>query len=195
MKGIKMAKSSKGAAFERTVCSQLSLWWTQDLNPPRDDVFWRTSQSGGRATERMKKNVTTAYSSGDVTFIDPIGQPFIDALMIELKRGYTSEIAILDFLDKSKGQPILAKWWDKAVKEKTEAGRKYPMLIFKRDRHKICMLLSMNLHFEMQDWFGPYLADRIRISTGGYDLMSVGLADWMKWCHPDFFYPTKLEEL
>jgi hypothetical protein len=109
MKGIKMAKSSKGSSFEREVCKLLSLWWTQDLNPPRDDVFWRTSQSGGRATERMKKNVATAYSSGDVTFIDPIGQPFIDALMIELKRGYTSEIAILDFLDKSKGQPILAK--------------------------------------------------------------------------------------
>jgi hypothetical protein len=47
----------------------------------------------------------------------------------------------------------------------------------------------------MREWFGPYLQNSIRIRAGGYDLMSINFLDWMKWCHPDFFYPTKLEEL
>lgn len=77
----------KGEDFERQISKKLSLWWTDG---ERDDVFWRTSQSGGRATQRAKSALDTAYSYGDLTFIDPIGKPLCDLLVIEAKRGYTN---------------------------------------------------------------------------------------------------------
>jgi hypothetical protein len=192
--GPKMPKSSKGSEFERAVCKSLGLWWTQDLDKPRDDIFWRTSQSGGRATERMKKGIGTAYSAGDITFIDPIGQPLIDTLLIELKRGYTNQISILDFLDKTRGTPMLVKWWDKAIQEKVESGRRFPLIIFKRDRHSICTLLSFNLLMSMSEMFGKYPGDQIRIKAGGRDLYVLKFFVWLDWGHPDFFIQNSLGE-
>ncbi len=80
-----MPKAKKGSQFEREICKQLSLWWT---NGERDDVFWRTSSSGGRATQRTKQNKSTFGQYGDVQATDPIGQRLIDIICIELKRGY-----------------------------------------------------------------------------------------------------------
>jgi hypothetical protein len=74
----------KGADFERTICKRLSLWWTYG---DRDDVFWRSSQSGGRATIRHRKGKRTAGSYGDITALDPIGEPLTQLFTIELKRG------------------------------------------------------------------------------------------------------------
>jgi len=40
---------AKGGEFERDISRFLSRWWTYG---ERDDVFWRTSASGARATTR-----------------------------------------------------------------------------------------------------------------------------------------------
>lgn len=74
----------KGSQFERQICKQLSLWWTVG---ERDDIFWRSSQSGGRATQRMKFGKKTFGSYGDVAAVDPFGQPLLEYWTIELKRG------------------------------------------------------------------------------------------------------------
>uniref|UniRef100_A0A6M3IVU9 Uncharacterized protein n=1 Tax=viral metagenome TaxID=1070528 RepID=A0A6M3IVU9_9ZZZZ len=81
---------SKGADFEREILKTLSLWWTQDENDPREDIFYRTSGSGARSTARAKKGKATHNSSGDVGYLDAIGKPLIDYAFIEIKRGYTS---------------------------------------------------------------------------------------------------------
>lgn len=78
-------KSSKGAEFERKLSKRLSLWWTHG---ERDDVFWRSQQSGGRATQRRKKGVATANQEGDLQAMDAIGQPLVDKICIEAKCGY-----------------------------------------------------------------------------------------------------------
>lgn len=77
---------NKGSKFERKIAQKLSLWWTDN---ERDDIFYLTSGSGARATQRKKKGVDTANSSGDIGIIDPIGKPFIDMFLIEVKSGYT----------------------------------------------------------------------------------------------------------
>ncbi len=79
---------AKGGEFERNICKQLSLWWTEN---ERDDIFWRTAGSGARHTTRQKKNISTENSAGDVCYIDQLGKPFIDYFLMELKRGYTSK--------------------------------------------------------------------------------------------------------
>ncbi len=183
----KGASKRKGNQYEREICKQLSLWWTQDLNEPRDDVFWLCSQSGGRATTRAKQGIKTAYSYGDVTFIDPIGKPFIDSCLIELKRGYTKDISVLDFIDKKKGVPVLAKWWEKGVKEKELAGRKYTIILFRRDRHISCILLNLQMARDMEDWFGHTPNESIQIKTTDFNFVVIKLESFLDWCHPDFF--------
>ena len=54
---------AKGPSFEREVCEKLSLWWTDGK---RDDVFMRTSGSGGKATARRKKGKDTPFQGGDI---------------------------------------------------------------------------------------------------------------------------------
>ena len=81
---------SKGSEFEKEIARTLGLWLTQDLDEPRDDIFYTTSGSGSRHTMRMKKKVSTYNSAGDLSFLDPIGQPFCDYFFTEIKRGYTS---------------------------------------------------------------------------------------------------------
>jgi len=182
-----MPKAQKGSQYERDTCKKLSLWWTQDFDKPRDDVFWRCSQSGGRATTRAKKNIKTAYSYGDVTFIDPIGKPFIDSCLVELKRGYTNDISILDFLDKTKGSPLLIKWWEKGNKEMEIANRKYTIILFRRDRHISCIMMGLNMARDMEEWFGFVTEETIRIQVAGFNLVIMKLTSFLNWCHPDFF--------
>ena len=87
---------SKGSSFEREMAKYVSLWWTDD---ERDDVFWRTSNSGGRATVRSRSEQETFGQYGDLQATDPIGQPLIDFFSIEIKRGYKGA-TIADVLDR-----------------------------------------------------------------------------------------------
>lgn len=132
-----MTKSGKGSGWERDLCRKLSLWWTQSLKLPRDDVFWRTSNSGGRATTRSKKGKRTTNHYGDICAVDPIGQPLIDLLVIEAKRGY-NRCTIADLLDKSEGAAIQTYegWFTKAQSDCQASGSLSWILIHKRDRRE-----------------------------------------------------------
>lgn len=122
----------KGADFERKICRQLSEWWT---GGKRDDVFWRSSNSGGRATVRDRKGKRTAGAYGDIAATDPIGKPLIDIFTIELKRGeYVKHPGdLLDCSGSSDCHPFL-----KAVRQAQEARKrarsKSWLLIVRRDR-------------------------------------------------------------
>lgn len=81
-------RSGKGSEFERETCKLLSKWWSKGLTgEERDDIFWRSSQSGGRATQRAKFGKKTYGSYGDIAFTDPLGKPLLQLVTIELKRG------------------------------------------------------------------------------------------------------------
>ncbi len=83
-----MGGNAKGSGFERSVCKQLSNWWSSGLEgKARDDIFWRSSQSGGRATQRAKQGKATFGAYGDIAAVDPVGQPLLRLVTIELKRG------------------------------------------------------------------------------------------------------------
>lgn len=74
----------KGAKFERDCCQRLSLW-ISDLK--RDDLFWRSSMSGGRATLKSRKGRAKAISShaGDIMATHLLGHPFLDVFYCECK--------------------------------------------------------------------------------------------------------------
>lgn len=75
---------AKGSEFEREFAKRLGVWWGG-----RDDIFWRSSNSGGRATVRRAGGLATAGQAGDIAATDPVGQPLVDLITFELKKGYS----------------------------------------------------------------------------------------------------------
>lgn len=126
------SKARKGSRFERTFAKRLSLWWTDN---ERDDVFWRSSNSGGRATARRKAGVSTFMQAGDIAATDPIGLPLLELITFELKRGYsTSTIAeVFDATPNHKKQ----QWElfvEQAISSHRDNGSYSWMLVTARDR-------------------------------------------------------------
>jgi len=131
-------RAKKGSSFERTICKQLSSWWSLGLGQEdRSDIFWRSSQSGGRATQRTKKGLTTFGSYGDIAAVDPIGAPLIKMFTIELKRGSSYSCAgdLLDFKTDNH-KHVWAKCLQQAIKAHEAAGSEAWLLVCKRD-HRI----------------------------------------------------------
>lgn len=132
----KRRNPGKGSAFEREICKKLSLWWTHGN---RDDVFWRTSNSGGRATIRAKGEQKTFGQYGDIQATDPIGQQLLDRFTIECKTGYPGQ-TITDEIDKiTSGQTQYEKFIEQAVHETLQAGSTYWMLITRRKGKEILL--------------------------------------------------------
>lgn len=130
-----MNGSHKGSGFERQICKQLSEWWSFGLEGgAREDIFWRSSQSGGRATQRAKSGKRTFGSYGDIAAVDPIGQDLLSVFTIELKRGRSHGCPndLLDCRITGKPKPFescLVQARDAAVR----AGSKWWLLILRRD--------------------------------------------------------------
>lgn len=148
--------NKKGGAFERHLSKELSLWWTKGK---RDDVFWRTSQSGGRATIRKKKGKKTFGQEGDLQATDPIGQPLIDLMTVEAKKGYNRNTCF-DALDKApsysrktKRMEMHPQQWEKfvsqSIQESKNAGVPFWMLIHRRDLRATVVYLSWKLYMTL----------------------------------------------
>jgi hypothetical protein len=137
-----MAKNTKakGGSFERLVCKQLSLWWSG--KEQRDDIFWRSTSSGARATSRAAQGKKTANSAGDVCYLCDEGKALLEAFSIELKRGYAS-LAVQRVLDRETGSKpsLLEEWIAQAEKSMKDSGSKSWLLITKKDRAKPLVFL------------------------------------------------------
>jgi len=137
---------AKGGGYEREISRTLSLWWTGGA---RDDVFWRTYGSGGRATTRRKKGKSTAGACGDIVATDEVGAPFTKLTTTEVKRGYSAKkrgrgtakprnepgASLHELLDPAK--PIKTPWAEWIVQARTaaeNAGTPYWAIIHRRDR-------------------------------------------------------------
>lgn len=131
----------KGSSYEREVCKQLGKWWSGGI---RDDIFWRTSGSGARATVRSAKGQKTSGQYGDICAIDSIGEPLLQVFSIELKRGYSANSFgdMFDFPAKAKKQ----KWevfYSQAKASAEASGALYWMLIWRRDRRKALVFMPL----------------------------------------------------
>lgn len=177
---------AKGASFEREICKRLSLWWTYDHT---DDVFWRSSQSGGRATMRARKGKRTAGSYGDITALDPIGEPLLRMFTIELKRG-RSHGDPSDLLDCSgnldKHPFIQAIRQAKAGAE--AAGSESWLLIVKRDRRTACTFFPADAldPGKALGWCKPELTESpiFRYRTHGEDFVGMCLEKFLSRVDP-----------
>jgi hypothetical protein len=117
---IKMNSKAKGGEFERNVCKALSRWVTAGL---REDVFWRSAMSGGRATVKRGH----VRQAGDICAVAPEGHSLTDVFYIECK--HLRDIS-LDGLIKGNGN--LLAIWSRTCKEAAFYER-YPTLIFRQN--------------------------------------------------------------
>lgn len=146
-----MAKGQgKGSAFERHICVLLGLWWTGGR---RDDIFWRSSNSGGRAKVRHYVGKGTFGQYGDIQATDPIGQPLLDLCTIEIKKGYNRH-TIGDMLDKkdTAAQQVWEGWMEQAIQDSKNAGSPYWLLITCRDRREPVIFLPKEFFGELQGY-------------------------------------------
>lgn len=155
----------KGSRYEREVCKQLGKWWSGGI---RDDIFWRTSGSGARATVRSAKGQKTSGQYGDVSAIDSIGEPLLQVFSIELKRGYSANSFgdMFDFPAKAKKQ----KWeifYSQAKASAEASGARYWMLIWRRDRRKALVFVPLGAIKEVSGSFScPHITAAVPLRNG-----------------------------
>lgn len=190
-----MSKAKKGSKFERDTCRTLSLWWT---GGERDDVFWRTGGSGGRAKLRGRRGVSTYGQHGDIAATDPIGDPLIDVFTIELKRGY-SKHTIQDLLDKPRkgARPKVQEWIDQAIESWEQAGSFTWLLIFRRDKREALVIFptSITRRFWSEGTYVPGSATlRLDANNRHHDRLTVmSLADFLALVKPRIVIARSLD--
>jgi hypothetical protein len=116
--------AGKGQAFERKTCRQLSLWVSDGKI---DDMFWRTSISGGRATVRFAQGKAT-QAVGDICAVRPEGFVFTDRYFAECKHRKSLDLHAFMF-----GKGKLYAFWVQAVQQAIQHKR-IPLLIAKQNK-------------------------------------------------------------
>lgn len=117
---------SKGSAFERHICKQLSLWVSGGKH---SDFYWRSAMSGGRATVSAKSGVMLRRQAGDITATAPEAHALTDHSFIECK--HVRDLQIDSFLIKGTG--VLANFWRTATQE-AEKHEREPLIIARQNR-------------------------------------------------------------
>ena len=186
----------KGGNFERQVSRQLSLWWTQDLEIPRDDIFWRNR------LRRTTKTPTAEAQLGDLKADDPIGAPLTETFNIECKDGYSKNRGskkfknipwdLLEGIDyterkgrKESYQPTILSFWGQCLRDSKISDR-LPWLIFKRDYHVPISVIERRVYNTLEKWQGDGETSYIIYVTGKYDdLFLFRLEQFLDWLQPD----------
>lgn len=123
---------AKGSGFERKVCVALSQWVSKG---EREDLFWRSAMSGGRATVRGKKGKKADSQLGDISCVHHSGSEFLEKLIIECKF-----VKDLNLKGAVFGKGPLAKfWWTLA--HLAQKHKRIPVLIAKQNNLPILLVM------------------------------------------------------
>jgi len=183
---------SKGGTFERDVSRALSLWWT---NGDRDDVIWRTKNSGGVATARRKTSKSVRLEEfGDLKSDDPIAIPLFEFFSIELKTGYGKKTkskiqdniavhrinnwAVMDILDSNIKASQFFIFWEQAEHDARESKRE-PLLIFRRNRKQPCIAMYSDI-FQAYGKNVPFNTIEIR-EVKHHEITICNLSKFLSW--------------
>lgn len=185
-KGVLKGGRRKGVPFENEVCRILSEWWSWGESL---DWFRRTEASGGRATARAKSDdPLLKWEYGDITFRHEEAKPLIERVLIEVKRGHTDEMSLLQFIDNPNVKHLwMRDWWEKAWKECQETGRRFPIVIFKRDRCKHCMMVPDKMMTLLESFCGKWVDELIRFMGGDRteEFTVISLFYFLNHCNPE----------
>ena len=184
---------AKGSSYEREIAKKLGLWFTEGK---RDDIFWRSNSSGARFTQRKKSGKDTANQAGDLTFSDSLGEILIKNWNIEIKTGYSGRSKVkdldgkdkvifnrwdtLDIVDSSQKEPVLLTIW-KQCKRDAGLTNRIPVLIFRRNGRKSCIMFTVKYLNYLFGIFGVYKTTSIMIITSLESYVIFNLQDFFNW--------------
>jgi hypothetical protein len=175
-------KSYKGRRFEIWLAGVLSRWWSRGK---RDDIFWHTHDSGGRATKRTKRGLSTTNLYGDICAVDLVGVPLLKVFTIEAKKGYSQRGTLHHMIDrKPRDKPYpYEEWIPKLQGEAKAAGSLGWLLIHRRDQKQATAL-----------WYlpdvclsGSRLGDAgttLRLTRNGVTCLLESLSDFLRRVSP-----------
>lgn len=126
--------SGKGQQFERDVCRKLSLWVSHGESK---NLFWRSSQSGGRATTLRRKGENLSVHAGDIAAIDPAGERFIKTFFVECKFLKTLRLDSLVYPQKG----TLGPMWQKCQRQAAAYG-KMPVMVVKENGKSVLLITN-----------------------------------------------------
>ena len=134
-----MAKLSKqkGAEWERSTCKRLSLWVS---NMTREDIFWRSAMSGGRATFATRKGreaEEVSAQAGDISAISAEGELLIKHFFIECKNYADLKLDTLVY-----GTVGLSDIYWKEPLEQAEKYKKIPLVVAKENYQNPIMITT-----------------------------------------------------
>lgn len=140
-------KKHKGQQFEREVCKQLSLWVSGGMS---NNLFWRSAQSGGRATTLRKQGEDLSVHAGDIAAIDPAGERFCKTFFVECK--FLKSLRLDALVYPMKG--VIGPIWEKCCRQAAQY-EKVPLLICKENGRTPLVILSTSFEFGLlfQAWF------------------------------------------
>lgn len=124
----------KGSRFEREVCRSLSMWISRDS---RDDIFWRTAMSGGRATIGLRSGNVRSAQAGDVAAIDSLGERLLRHFVIDAKS--YKKLDLFSGITKDTGH--LWRFWAEIRQEASEYGKR-PLLIARENSMPTLCLMT-----------------------------------------------------
>lgn len=131
-------QKAKGASFERSICQKLSLWCS---GMTREDIFWRSAMSGGRATFKVRRGADPKRymgQSGDISAIHPLGQPLLELFVVECKHHKSLRMEPMVW-GGSMGDPK-AVWTPTLIA--AESTNRQPLVIAKQNNRDILMLTT-----------------------------------------------------
>lgn len=176
--------NTKGSTFERWFCRRLTTWWTKD--DESDVLWWRTSQSGGRATARLKKGKETIRAHcGDISAVHEQGRSLTDLITFELKRGY-AKATIHDLLDAGAGaaEQTYAAWIAQAAASAAAANTPYWMVVHQRPRREPLILTPVAVVRAVAPRAEAAQHARVQIAVGGYDVFVSQLEAFLAEARP-----------
>ena len=145
----------KGAQFERDVCKMLSLSLS---NGSRDDIFWRSAMSGGRATIGCGRN----NQLGDISSVGTEGFALTDRFVIECKRYKKLDLDRFLVLNEGKLFDFWMRLWELSVNNK-----RHPLLIFQENRRPMLGLTTGEGEEELSNIVNCY-----RIVLNGFTILN-----------------------
>ncbi len=128
----------KGGNFEIEISKTLSLFLS---NNQRDDLFWRSHNSGGRYTTRFKQGKDTHSQSGDITYTHPDAEMFMNIFSIECK--HYKNINLWSLIKEIEGESLLS-FWKQCVND-SKKSCKLPILLAKQNHKPILMCTNNTL--------------------------------------------------
>lgn len=126
---------AKGGGYERSVCKRLSQWVSKLA---REDVFWRSAMSGGRARVHFgKREANMRAQCGDVTAIHQLGNLLTRVFVIECKHLKDLEFQRLPFGRKG----MVGSMWGETLQDAKDF-RRLPMMVALQNRQTDVVVLS-----------------------------------------------------